>query len=73
MYPKAMSSDNDWQAECDARTLSEAEVIKADADRLNKATSAAKKMAEREEKEKASLRKVAAGGMIYDKSPDMMR
>lgn len=65
--------DRDWRAECDAHTLAEAEAIKSDADRLNKATEAARKMSEREDKEKAAMKKIAAGGMIYDKSPDMVK
>jgi hypothetical protein len=65
-----MSSDKEWQAECDARTLAEAEVIKSDSERMNRAQGAAAKMAKEEEKEKDAMKKVAAGGMVYN-MPEM--
>jgi len=70
MYDMPMS-DNDWQAEDDARTLSEAEVIKSDASRLSKAEAAAKTISERKQKEAEAMKKIATGGMVYDKSPNM--
>ncbi len=69
-YP-TMMSDEDWQARSDARMLAEAESIKSDGIRLSKAQGAAAKMLEEEKAEKAALAKVAGGGMVYDKSPDM--
>ncbi len=40
------SIDRDWEAENDASTLAEAELIKADEKRMKKAQEAAKKMAD---------------------------
>lgn len=73
MYNSTPVSDNEWQADCDARTLSEAEVIKKDAERMNRAQKAAAKILEEKEKENSAMKKIASGGIVYDKSPDMMR
>ena len=72
LYDEPMS-EKDWQAESDARTLATAETIRADAPRLTKATEMARKMAEREEKEKEALSKIAEGKAIYNNSPDLYK
>ncbi len=69
-YP-SMMSDEDWRARDDAYTLSRAEEIRKDAIRMNKAQAAAAKILEEEKQEKEAMAKVAGGGMVYDKSPDM--
>jgi len=59
-----------WDAENDARTLADAEVIRNDEKRLGKAQEAAKRLAE-EAQEHADAMRLAAKGMIpYDKSPE---
>ena len=59
-----------WEAECDARTLADAEVIRNDEKRLGKAQEAAKRLA-KEERERADAMEKAGKGMIpYDKSPE---
>lgn len=54
-----VTPDSDWQAEMDARTLAEAEVIKNDKQRETAAKLKAKQMADRQAEETAALRKVA--------------
>ncbi len=56
-------SDGNWQAECDARTLSDAEVIKGDVERMNKAKAAATRMALGKQEEADALKKI---GLLYD-------
>jgi len=51
--------DKDWEAENDARTLMEAEVIKGDPKRLEAATKAADKLSKEKVDEAASMQKVA--------------
>lgn len=48
-----------WQAQSDARTLAEADVIKKDAERLKAATIEAKAMAEEQQKAAKAIGKVA--------------
>ena len=48
-----------WQAQNDARTLADAEVIKNDADRLKAATEMAKRMADEKVEEARAMSKVA--------------
>ena len=55
-------SDQKWQAECDARTLADADEIKKDTPRLDKAKTAAQKLAEKKQVELASMKKVASIG-----------
>ena len=52
-------SEADWEAECDARTLSEAEVIKKDEGRLKKAQTAAERLAKEAADKAAAMKKVA--------------
>ncbi len=59
MAPAEVWSEEKWQAESDARTLAEATMIKKDQSRLDKATTAADRMAEEKAKEAASLKQVA--------------
>jgi hypothetical protein len=42
-----LKDDNDWQAESDARTLAEAEAIRGDSSRIERATKAAKTQADK--------------------------
>lgn len=53
------ASDKDWMAENDARTLAEAQVIRGDKNRLNKAVKKAKEMASDKEKEAKAMKRVA--------------
>jgi len=70
MYNQPMS-DEDWKADSDARTLSEAEMIKKDSGRMIKAIAAAKKIAERKAEEDLAMQTIAAGKVAYPNSPDM--
>jgi hypothetical protein len=49
-----------WQAENDARTLKEAEVIKADNARLKAAANMAAQMVKKEEAEAKAMKKIAS-------------
>lgn len=55
-----------WQAQNDARTLAEAEMIKNDPERLKAATEMADKMAEEKVEEARSMSKVAS--TLFDKT-----
>lgn len=55
-------SSQDFKAEWDARTLGDAEAIKADPDRFHRAQEAAKKLADEQKKAAAGLQKVADAG-----------
>ena len=70
MYDE-IASDMDWEADNDARTLADAEIIKNDANRMIKAQAAAKRIAERNAKENMSLLNIAAGKIAYPNSPNM--
>ena len=60
MPDKAMSIDEKkWQAESDARTLSEAAVIKKDTQRLRAAVNAARRMYKEKKIEAAAMEKIA--------------
>lgn len=59
--PVALSEDK-WRAESDARTLAEAEVIKADSKRFKAAQKAAKEMARSKKVEADSMMQIASGG-----------
>jgi hypothetical protein len=62
--------ENEWQAECDARTLAEAECIRMDEDRLSKAQEAAKHLAEEEHEHAEAMARAGRGMIEYSKSPD---
>jgi len=65
-YGESMTAeDKKWQAECDARTLAEAEAIKDDKDRLSAAQEAAKAMVDEKQAEAAGMAKVASGVFSY--------
>lgn len=53
------TQDRKWEAENDARTLTEADTIKKDSSRLRAASGAARRMAKEEKVRLDSLRKVA--------------
>ena len=55
------AEDKKWQAEQDARTLAEAEVIKGDEGRLMAAKGAAKEMADEKKEEAQAMSKIAGG------------
>ncbi len=57
--PAMTKSDRDWQAESDARTLSEHHVIHSDPKRHAAAIKAAEKMAQEKAEEAAAMKKVA--------------
>jgi hypothetical protein len=52
-------TEAEWQAEDDARALAQAEEIKSDKPRMDKARDAAKKMADEEAERARAMRKVA--------------
>lgn len=58
-----------WQAESDARTLAEANVIREDPERMKAAQGAAKKMAEDEREQANAMSKVARGAQARAKRP----
>lgn len=66
--PEAVKTDKDWEAENDARTLMEAEVIKGDSKRLEAATKAADRLSKEKVDEAASMQKVA--GFQFYKNMD---
>ncbi len=55
----AALEDKKWQAECDARTLAEAEAIKKDAARLKAAAKAAEGMKDEKMDEAKAMAKIA--------------
>lgn len=59
------TSDRNWEAESDARTLAEADVINKDNTRRTAAVKAAVDMAKRQEDEAAAMAKVAKGQLSY--------
>jgi len=59
-------SDRDLESECDARTLAEAEVIKKDATRHERAQAAATRLAEEKKKEADAMAKIADGKGWYE-------
>lgn len=60
------SSENDWKAECDARTLRDAVCIMKDSGRKEKAMAALKKMAKEEEEEKQAMQDLIEGKVKID-------
>ncbi len=59
--PKMSKDEMKWCAQDDARTLAEAEVIKADPERLKRAQAAAKSMADEAEVKADAMEKIASG------------
>lgn len=57
---KAME-EKDWEAENDARTMADADVIKNDPERYEKAVKAAQDMARDKKKEAESISRIAEG------------
>lgn len=62
-----------WRSESDARTLSEAEVIRNDEKRMGKAQEAATRLAAEQKEQADAMAKVGKGIIPYDKSPDPPR
>lgn len=60
MKAEVVSNEEDWSAECDARTLIDAEAIKVDSARLKKAQGAAKKMVKEKQDEATAAKKIAS-------------
>lgn len=61
------TSEKDWEAESDARTLAEADVIRKDTARLTAAEKAAVDMAKRKKEEADAMAKIAKGNLDYSK------
>jgi len=57
--PELTAREKEWQAEGDARTLMQAELLQNEPVRLKRAIAAAKKLSKREEKETNAMKKVA--------------
>lgn len=68
MASSVTKQEEQWQAESDARTIMEAEAIKADEKRFNKAVAAAKKMKDEEEEKIKALKQLANANMNYSKT-----
>ncbi len=60
-----LESEDNWEAEQDARTLADADVIREDTTRRTAAEKAAVDMAERQKKEAEAMSKVADGQLSY--------
>ena len=58
-------SERNWEAECDARTLADAEVIRKDSKRREAAEKAAVDMANKKEEEAAAMLKVSTSQLSY--------
>lgn len=58
-------SEHNWEAECDARTLADADVIRNDIVRRTAAEKAAVDMAKRKKDEAAAMAKIAKGQLDY--------
>ena len=57
--------EKEWQAESDARTLVEADVIRNDPERLKAAQEKAKKLVEEKKRESEAMARVAEGQFDY--------
>jgi rRNA maturation endonuclease Nob1 len=68
-YPSMTIEDKKWHAECDARTLMEAEEIRKDESRHTAAQLAAEKLQKEKESEAESLKAVAQGKVSYSSMP----
>lgn len=64
------TQEDDWQAEDDARILTDAEAIKGDTNRLGKAQKAAKRMLKEQEIKAKAMKAIASGKPDYSKSPE---
>lgn len=71
-YPTMSADEKKWQAESDARTLSEAEAIKLDEKRMDAAQKAAQRLQEEKQAEADGMRRVAKGQLAYN-SKDMQK
>lgn len=60
-YPSMSAEDKKWQAECDARTLADAEAIKADPERYKAAAEAAEEMKKEAMDKAMALEKISRG------------
>ena len=58
-------SEQNWEAENDARTLAEASVIQKDSKRVEAASKAAVDMANRQQEEAEAMRKVSTSQLSY--------
>lgn len=61
------TSERNWEAESDARTLADADVIRNDIARRTAAEKAAVDMAKRQKDEAAAMAKIAKGKLDYSK------
>jgi len=61
-YPSMTEEDKKWQAENDAHTLAEAEVIKGDSKRLKAAQETAKKISEEAEERAKGMKAISNMG-----------
>ena len=59
------TSEQNWEAENDARTLADAEVIRKDSKRAGAAAKAAVDMANRKQDEVEAMRKVSTSQLAY--------
>ncbi len=62
-------SEEDWQAENDANTLANAEAIRANPEKFERAQKAAKRMLAEEEARAKAMKTIAGAKMNYEKSP----
>lgn len=72
MYIMVITEEN-YQAEWDARTLADAERIKSDEIRYQKAKTAAERLAEEQNKEASAMRRVAGKGRNQNPTPGVPR
>ncbi len=63
--------DTNWEARSDARTMAEAEAIKKDENRFNKATAAAVKLAEETKDEAQAMGRIANQQMFAKSAKDL--
>lgn len=64
-----VKTEKDYQAEGDARTLIEAEVIMNDPTRMDAAKKACQEMIEEEDAKRAAMERIAGAKLEYVKSP----
>lgn len=69
MAPRISKEDADWRAEDDARTLAQAEAIKADKKRMSAAAKKARAIAKERAQEAAAMKKIAAKSKARKKAP----
>ncbi len=63
------TQEDDWRAEDDVRSLTEAEAIKADSGRMKKAQKMAKVMLAEEKAKAEAMEKIAGAEMEYNDKP----